>query len=105
MISKDGKILTIPFCLTVELHRIMRNTKNENILKWINPKSALYPKKSNFDRAEYYLLNVRKLWPLFIDSDIMKSSGYLRPEVVLAWKNRLSNTVFSKVAYQEDPNS
>jgi hypothetical protein len=35
----------------------------------------------------------------------MKSSGYLRPEVVLGWKNKLSNTVFSKVAYKEDPSS
>lgn len=45
MISKDGKILTIPFCLTVELHRVTKRLKNDNILKWINPKSALYPQK------------------------------------------------------------
>ena len=81
MMSKDGKILTIPFCLTFELHRAMRQIKNDGILKLINPKSVLYPKNGtiNFDKPEYYLINVRKLWPLFIDSDIMKSSGYLRP--------------------------
>jgi hypothetical protein len=63
---------------------------------------VLYPPNGtlSFDKPEYYLLNVRKLWPLFIDSDITKSNGYLRPEVVLGWKNPLSNTVFSKVAYK-----
>lgn len=81
MLSKDGKILNIPFCLTVQLHRVNRKLKNESILKWLNQKSLLYPKNGmlTYEKPEYYLLNVRKLWPLFIDSDIMKSSGYLRP--------------------------
>jgi hypothetical protein len=72
------------------------------MISWFNPKSILYPPNGSnvFPKPEYYLINTRKLWPLFIDSDIMKSSGYLRPEVVLGWKTKLSNTVFSKIAYK-----
>lgn len=81
MLSKDGKVLTIPFSLTVELHRVTKQIKNDTVLQLLNPKSVLYPSngKLYLDKPEYYLLNIRKLWPLFIDSDIMKSSGYLRP--------------------------
>ena len=51
------------------------------MIGWLNPKSILYPSNGSniFSKPEYYLINTRKLWPLFIDSDIMKSSGYLRP--------------------------
>lgn len=102
MKAKDGKIFTVPFSLTVELHKVTKQLKNQNIITWLNPKSVLYPPGGDvtFSKPEYYLLNVRKLWPLFIDSDIMKSSGYLRPQVVLSWKNKLSNTVFSQVSYK-----
>lgn len=46
-----------------------------------------------------------KLWPLFIDSNIIKSTGYLRPEVVLSWNNELSNAVFSKISFEKDERS
>jgi hypothetical protein len=48
------------------------------------------------------LLNFSKLWPLFIDSNIVKSYGYLRPEAVLAWKKELSNAVFTNIAFEKD---
>lgn len=48
------------------------------------------------------MLNFSKLWPLFIDSDITKSAGFLRPEVTLSWKHELSNSVFSKINAEKD---
>ena len=59
-------------------------------MSWISEDSILYPHNQSdnvLDQPEYYLLNLSKLWPLFIDSDIIKSTGYLRPEIVLSWKN------------------
>lgn len=48
-------------------------------------------------------MSVAKLWPLFIDSDIIKSVGYLRPEVVISSRNPLSNVVFCEVSEKSDP--
>ena len=48
-------------------------------------------------------MNVAKLWPLFIDSHIIKSIGYLRPEVVISSKTPLSNVVFCEVSEKPDP--
>jgi hypothetical protein len=48
-------------------------------------------------------MNISKLWPLFIDNDIIKSVGYIRPEVVLSWKKPLSNAVFCDISEKPDP--
>lgn len=75
------------------------------IINWFSIDSPLYPvhqKENRLERPEYYLLNFSKLWPLFIDSNIVKSYGYLRPEAVLAWKKELSNAVFTNIAFEKD---
>ena len=100
MLSSDRKSVTIPFSLTLELHKITKYLSDERMLNIINPDSILFPKNSSFElgQPEFYLMSVAKLWPLFIDSDIIKSVGYLRPEVVISSKTVLSNVVFCEVS-------
>lgn len=60
-----------------------------SIVDWFHPESPVFPKHQEDNKllkSEYYLLSFSKLWPLFIDSNIVKSYGYLRPEAVLSWK-------------------
>ena len=75
------------------------------VIDWLDKESILYPHhqtSNTLDHKEYYMLNFSKLWPLFIDSNIIKSSGYLRPESVLSWKKELSNAVFSDISMEKD---
>ena len=96
MLSSDKKSVLIPFSLTLELHKITKYLPHERFLKLINRDSILFPENKSIELPEpnFYLMNVAKLWPLFIDSDIIKSVGYLRPEVVISSKAPLSNVVF-----------
>ena len=75
------------------------------MLNIIHKDSILYPANKSIllDKPEFYLMSVAKLWPLFIDSDIIKSVGYLRPEVVISSKTPLSNVVFCEVSEKPDP--
>jgi hypothetical protein len=100
MQSSDKKSVLIPFSLTLELHKITKYLPHERFLKIISKDSLLYPKNNSIDLEQscFYLMNVAKLWPLFIDSDIIKSVGYLRPEVVISSKTPLSNVVFCEVS-------
>ena len=105
VLTAGNKIIQIPFCLTVELHEVNIAFRDMGIINWFSTDSPLYPvhqKENRLERPEYYLLNFSKLWPLFIDSNIVKSYGYLRPEAVLAWKKELSNAVFTNIAFEKD---
>ena len=49
MLSSDGKSVTIPFSLTLELHKISKCLSNERLLELINPDSILYPKNGSIE--------------------------------------------------------
>lgn len=47
MLSSDRKSVTIPFSLTLELHKITKYLPHERILNIINPDSVLYPQNGS----------------------------------------------------------
>jgi hypothetical protein len=105
IITSTKSSMQIPFCLTVELHQVNFAFRNMSIINWFNPESKFYPSHQSENKLlkpVYYLMGFSKLWPLFIDNDITLSSGYLRPDAVLAWKKELSNVAFSNLHVEKD---
>jgi hypothetical protein len=102
ILTLTKNMIQIPFCLTSEVHEIGEAFRDEKMVDWFNPESKIFPShqvENKLKKPEYYLLNFSKLWPLFIDNNIVASSGYLRPEAVLSWKKELSNSIFCNIAY------
>ena len=49
MLSSDRKSVTIPFSLTLELHKITKYLSDERMLQIINPDSILWPENNSIE--------------------------------------------------------
>jgi len=45
---------------------------------------------------------VSRLWPIYVEKNLERNKGFLRPEYVISWSRPLSNAVFQNIAFRTD---
>jgi len=48
------------------------------------------------------LFNAWRLWPIYVEKNLEKNKGFLRPDYVIGWNKPLNNAVFQSVAFKVD---
>lgn len=77
--------------------------KYDDIRKFIKESSYLHTEIEKKPlREDYYLFNLSRIWPMYVEKNLEKNRGFLRPEYVLGWHKPLSNSAFQKLSVQVD---
>ena len=48
------------------------------------------------------MFNLYRLWPIYVEKNLEKNQGHLRPDYVINWGKPLSNAVFQNISSKVD---
>jgi hypothetical protein len=102
VVTNEGVKITVPLSLYVQVHHA-KMEKFDEIRRFINEDSFLHTEIEKKPlREDFYMFNLWRLWPIYVEKNLEKNKGFLRPEYVLSWHKPLCNVVFQNITMNLD---